>query len=213
MRIESIEKKDEKNVTISFDNGEKLYLAYDIFLKNGLKKNDEISESRFSFLVEENQKFHLKQKAFRYLGRRHHSAYELKLKLRQKGYSPELINQIVDELRTANYINDYEFASLFADENIKNKLWGRKKLEAELFKKGIGRDIISQVVNEKFSAGDELEQAMELGKKKIRSLMSRRTDNEKIKTKLISFLMTRGFDYEISKRALDLLTNNSGSEE
>jgi hypothetical protein len=61
MRIDGIEKKNEKNVTITFENGERLYLAYDVFLKNGLKKNDEFSESRFSFLVEENQLFHLKQ--------------------------------------------------------------------------------------------------------------------------------------------------------
>jgi regulatory protein len=205
MRIESIEKKDEKNVTITLDNGERLYLAYDVFLKNGLKKNDEISESRFSILTAENQKFHLKQRAFRYLGRRLHSAYELKLKLRQKGYSLELIDQVIDELINSNYINDYEFALLFTEENIKNKFWGRKKLEAELFKKGINRSIVSLVTGEKFSAGDELNQALELGRKKIKSLSSRGIESGKIKTKLISFLLTKGYDYEISSRTVEIL--------
>jgi len=205
MRIERIEKKDEKNVAITLDNGEKLYLAYDIFLKNGLKKNDEISESRFLLLVEENQKFHLKQKAFRYLGRRLHSSYELKIKLRQKGYKQELIEQVISELGDSNYLNDYEFASLYADENIRNKLWGKKKLEAELFKKGIDRNIISKIVGEKCESGDELEQALELGRKKIKTLLSRGIETEKLKTKLISFLLTKGYDYENSKRAADVL--------
>jgi len=205
MRIDRIEKKDEKNVTITFDNGEKLYLAYDIFLKNGLKKNDEISESRFSILIEENQKFHLKQKAFTYLGRRLHSSYELKVKLRQKGYNQVFIDDVVNELKDSKYVNDYEFASLYADENIRNKLWGRKKLEAELFKKGIDRSIISQIVDEKFSPGDEYEQALELGKKKIKSLLSRGIDNEKLRTKLISFLLTKGYDYEVSRRVVESL--------
>ncbi|MGD1008496.1 MAG: regulatory protein RecX [Ignavibacteriaceae bacterium] len=205
MRIDGIEKKNEKNVTITFENGERLYLAYDVFLKNGLKKNDEFSESRFSFLVEENQLFHLKQKAFHYLGRRLHSSYELKLKLKRKGYKQELIEQVIEELINGNYVNDYEFASLFADENIGNKLWGRKKLEAELFKKGIDRNIISQIINEKFSTGSELDQALELGRKKIKSLLSRGIDNGKLKIRLVSFLQTKGYDYEISRRTAEIL--------
>lgn len=208
MRIERIEKKDEKNVTITLDNGEKLYLAYDIFLKNGLRKNEELSESRFSLLVEENQKFHLKQKAFRYLGRRLHSSYELKIKLRQKGYRQDFIEQVIDELAKSNYLNDYEFASQYADENIRNKMWGKKKLEAELFKKGVDRNIISRVVSEKYSSGDEYEQALELAGKKIKTLLSRGTENEKLKVKLISFLMTKGYEYEICRRAADNLISD-----
>jgi regulatory protein len=206
MRIERIEKKNDKDVTITLDDGEKLFLSYDIFLKNGLKKNDEISESRFSFLIEENQKFHLKQKAFRYLGRRLHSSYELKLKLKQKGYRQELIELIIAELINSNYINDYEFASLFAEENIRNKLWGRKKLEAELFRKGIDRSIISKVTDEKFYNGDELSAAMELGRKKIKSLSSRGIENEKLKTKLVSFLLTKGYEYDTCRRVIEILT-------
>jgi regulatory protein len=205
MRIEKIKKKDEKNVIITFDNGERLYLAYDVFLKNGLKKNDDFSESRFSSLVEENQLFHLKQKAFLYLGRRLHSSYELMLKLKQKGYKQRLIEQVIEELIKGNYINDYEFASLFADENIRNKLWGRKKLEAELFRKGIDRNIILQIGDEKFSTGGELNQAVELGRKKIKSLQSRRIDSEKLKIKLVSFLMIKGYDYECSRRTVEIL--------
>jgi regulatory protein len=209
MRIEKIEKKDERNVTITFEDGEKLYLAYDIFLKNGLRKNEEISESRFALLIEENQKFHLKQKAFTYLGRRLHSAYELKIKLRQKGYNPDFIAQVVDELKSGKYVNDYEFASLYADENIRNKLWGRKKLESELFKKGIDREIIARVADEKFSSGSELDKALELGRKKLKSLQSRKIDNEKLKTKLISFLMTKGYDYDVCRRAIETLIGSS----
>ncbi|MDR3626233.1 MAG: RecX family transcriptional regulator [Ignavibacteriaceae bacterium] len=209
MRIEKIEKKDERNVTITFEDGEKLYLAYDIFLKNGLRKNEEISESRFALLIEENQKFHLKQKAFTYLGRRLHSAYELKIKLRQKGYNPDFIAQVVDELKSGKYVNDYEFASLYADENIRNKLWGRKKLEAELFKKGIDRNIIAQVADEKFPAGSEFDKALELGGKKIKSLKSRGMDNEKLRTKLISFLITKGYDYDVCRRVTDTLIGDS----
>ena len=148
MRIEKVVKKDEKNVVIFFDNEEKLIIAYEIFLKNGLRKNDEVSESRFSFLIEQNQIHFLKQKALRLLGRRHHSSYELKLKLRQKGYKTEFINQVVEELNSKGLLNDYEFASFYADENIRNKFWGKKKVESELYQSGVDREILSRIIEE-----------------------------------------------------------------
>ncbi|MCL5031231.1 MAG: recombination regulator RecX [Bacteroidetes bacterium] len=205
MRIVRVEKKDEKNVVIFFDNEEKLFLSYEIFLKNGLKKNDEISESRFSLLIEENQKFHLKQKAFRLLGRRHHSSFELKVKLKQKGYDENFINEIINDLKSNGYLNDYEFALVYAEENIKNKYWGKKKVEAELFKRGIERNIIAQVVKENFPSNDDLSNAVELGKKKLNSLLTRKIEKEKIRTKLYSFLLSKGYDYEICKKVIEAL--------
>ncbi len=205
MKIVKVIKKDEKDVTIYFDNDEKLFLSYEIFLKNGLKKNDEISDSRFSILIEDNQKFYLKQKAFRYLGRRHHSSYELKLKLKQKNYNENFINEIINELMAKGYLNDYEFAVAFAEENIRNKYWGKKKVEAELFKKGIERNIIFKVIEENIPPGNDLDNAIELGKKKMKSLLSRNIDKEKIKPKLYSFLLSKGYDYENCKRVVEIL--------
>ncbi len=205
MRIVKVVKKDDKNVTVFFDNDDKLFLSYETFLKNGLKKNDEISESCFSFLIEENQSYYLKQKAFRYLGRRLHSEYELKLKLRQKGANGNIIDKIINELKTSGYINDYEFASTFADEHIKNKFMGKKKIESELFKRGIARDIILKVIEKKFSQGNDFDNALELGVKKLKSLSSRKIEKQKIKSKLYSFLLSKGYDFDTGKRVIENL--------
>ena len=203
MKIERVLKKDEKNVTLVLDNNEKLFLAFEVFIKSGLRKNDEISESRFTSLIEENQTYHLKQKAFRLLGRRQHSAFELKLKLRQKGYKNDLISSVVIQLLESNYLNDYDFAKTFTEENIKNKLWGSRKIEAELIKKGVDKEIITQVISEKFSNENQLEKAIELGKKKYKSLVVRNTDKDKIQPKLYAFLLSKGYDYDIIKRMID----------
>ncbi len=98
MKVNRIVKKDAKNVIIHFDDDEVLFLSVDIFYKSGLKKNDEISDDRFSSLIKENQLFYIRQRAFRYLGRRQHSISELRIKLKQKGYETELINQVLDDL-------------------------------------------------------------------------------------------------------------------
>lgn len=203
MKIVKIVRKDEKNVVVHFDNDEVLFLSNEIFLKNGLRKNDEISEGLFSSLLKENQLFHIKQKAFRYLGRRLHSENELKIKLRQKGYDKLLIESVLQELSQNNYLNDYDFASQFSDENIKNKKWGSSRIETELLKRGIPREIISKIIEEKFPEGNNMQNALLLAKKKLKILGARNTDEQKLRLKLTSFLAGRGYDFETIREAID----------
>ena len=99
MLITRIVKKGKSDVTIYFDNDSVLFLAVEVFLKSGLKKGDDISEDRFSLLIEQNKLFHIKQKAFRLLGRRQHSSSELKRKLWNRDYEPRLIDDVIEDLK------------------------------------------------------------------------------------------------------------------
>ncbi|MFO7448398.1 MAG: regulatory protein RecX [Ignavibacteriaceae bacterium] len=203
MKILNITKKDEKNVVVHLDNDEKLFLSYEVLMKNGLKKNDEVSESRFSFLVNQNQLYHIKQRAARYLGRRLHSVNELRIKLRQKGYDSTLIDTVLADLVDKNYLNDYEFSSLLADENIKNKLWGKNKLKAELIKKGIQSSVIDKIIAEKYPEGNDVENALSLAEKKLKQLSYRNLEEKKLKEKIMSYLFSRGYDYQTVNNAVE----------
>ena len=55
MIITRIAKKGKSDVTIYFDNDSLLFLAVEVFLKSGLKKGDDISDDRFSLLIEQNK--------------------------------------------------------------------------------------------------------------------------------------------------------------
>ncbi len=202
MKIQRLVKKDENNVVVYLDNDEKLYLTQEVIMLNGLKKNQEISEDHFSFLINENKKFHIKQRAFRLLGRRIHSINELRIKLLQKDYEKELVENILHELLEKKYLDDYKFALIFTEEKMRLKLWGKNKIKSELFKKRINSEIISDVLNEKFPEGNLLEDALKLAEKKFRSLSQRGLDPQKLKYKLLSFLNSRGYDFETSKMAI-----------
>jgi regulatory protein len=205
MNVSRIVKKDARNVIIHFDNDEVLFLSVDIFYKSGLKKNDEISDDRFSSLIKENRLFHIKQKAFRYLGRRQHSTSELRIKLKQKGYETELINQVLDDLKQKNYLDDTKFAEMFVEEKIKLKLLGEQKLRSELIKRGIKSEIISDVLRNKVSEQDKLSYAMILASKKYDTLRNRNVDKDVIKRKLFTFLNSRGYNYDVIKEVCDEL--------
>jgi regulatory protein len=205
MKVNRIIKKDAKNVIIHFDDDEVLFLSVDIFYKSGLKKNDEISDDRFSSLIKENQLFHIRQRAFRYLGRRQHSTSELRIKLKQKGYETEYINEVLDNLKQKNYLDDTKFADMFVEEKMKLKLWGEQKLRSELIKRGIESDIITDVLRNNISEEDKLNNAMIIASKKYNALMNRGLNNETIKNKLVTFLNSRGYNYDVIKEVCDEL--------
>ncbi len=203
MKITRIVKKDENNVIVYLDNDEKLFLTYEVFMKNGLRKDDEIPTDHFQRLVRENQKYHIKHRAFSYIGRRYHSIFELRTKLRQKKYDNDLIEEIIKDLSANKYLDDLEFSRLFADENIRLKLWGKNKIKGELIKRGVDAEIISEVLNEKFPEGDDLDNAVELAEKKCKRLQKRNLEEMKLRQKLYAFLSSRGYDYGTSKRAVE----------
>ncbi|TDJ56949.1 MAG: regulatory protein RecX [Ignavibacteria bacterium] len=205
MKVTRIVKKDAKNVIVHFDNDEVLFLSVDIFYKSGLKKNDEISDDRFSSLIKENRLFHIKQRAFRYLGRRQHSISELYIKLKQKGYETEFINEVLDDLKKKDYLDDTKFAEMFVEEKIKLKLWGEQKLRNELIKRGINSEIISDILRNKISDEDKLNNALIIATKKYDILKNRNVDKDVIKRKLITFLSSRGYKYDVIKEVCDEL--------
>jgi regulatory protein len=204
MQIIKVVKKGKSDVTIYFDNDSMLFLAVEVFLKSGLKKGDEISDDRFSLLIEQNKLFHIKQKAFRLLGRRLHAASELRRKLWNKDYEQKLIDLVIEDLQKNGYLDDIEFIRAFVAEKIKTKNWSNKKIKGELFKRGIA----SKLIDEMFSEGQtesDLESAMKLAKKKYEVLMKRNLEPKELRNKLSTYLFSRGFDYDLIKEICNKL--------
>ncbi len=166
MYITRIVKKGKSDVTIYFDNDSVLFLAVEVFLKSGLKKGDDISEDRFSLLIEQNKLFHIKQKAFRLLGRRQHSTSELRRKLWNKDYEQNLIDEVIEDLKKKGYLDDKEFIRAFVAEKSKFKNWSIKKIKSELIKSGLASKLIDEILSKEPSDSDS-ENAMKLAKKKI----------------------------------------------
>ncbi len=209
MKIERVVKKNEANVIIYFNNQEKLFLSHEVFLQNRLKKDMEISEDDFSFLIRENQKYFIKKKAFNLLGRRLHAYNELKLKLLQKKYDKTLIQEVLDQLKEKGFLDDYQFGKQYAEEKIRIKSWGRNKLKAELFKKGISPAVIDKILGEEDLS--PAENAAALAGKKLKMLSKRNYDKHELSSKLYTYLYSKGYDYDTIKEVLSRLVNDEDS--
>jgi regulatory protein len=207
MQVSRVVKKGKSDVTIYFDNDTVMFLAVEVFLKNGLKKGDDISEDRFSLLIEQNKLFHIKQKAFRLLGRRQHSSSELRRKLWNKDYKQKLIDEVIEDLSKNGYLDDKEFIRAFVAEKSKTKNWSTKKIKSELFKRGVASKLIDETLNERLKE-DDFENAMKLAKKKYEVLLKRNLEPKELRNKLSTYLFSKGFDYELIKEICDKLLKN-----
>ncbi len=199
MKVIRILRKDDKNVVIHFDNDDKLIISEDVFYNSGLRKGDEISGDRYSFFVERNKIYYIKQRALSFLSRRFHSEKELYLKLKTKSYDERLIKEVIQDLVSRNFIDDRNFAFHFIEEKLKKKKWGTNKIRSALYVKGISGEIIDEELKKIDNTPGLNETIREIATKKINQLKNRNTDEKKIFQKVIQFLISRGFDYESSK--------------
>jgi len=211
MRIIRIVKKGKSDVTVYFDNNSVLFLAVEVFLKSGLKRGDDISEDRFLLLIKKNKLFHIKQKAFRLLGRRQHSTSELRRKLWNRDYEQKLIDEVIEDLKKKGYLNDKEFIRAFVAEKSKSKNWSIKKIRSELIKSGLAAKLIDEILNKEPNHLDS-ENAMKLAKKKYEILVKRNLEPEELRNKLSAYLFSKGFDYDLIKEICSKIMRSETEE-
>lgn len=201
MLVTEVRKKGN-NVYLKFDDSNELIIPYEVFVHNYIVKNDEITEEQKLELETIIELFKIKQSSFRYLSGRNHSRYELYLKLLKKNYKKQFILKILDELEKTNLINDKEFAKDYFSLQVKKKR-GLLKIKTNLYKKGIKREIIEEVVNNTEDENEFLKSAKILADQKFDQLQKRSTEKNKIKQKIFQYLSGRGFTTDLISQVLD----------
>lgn len=143
-------------------------------------------------------------KAVDLLSRRDHSSGELLLKLRQKGFS-QGAQEAIEKLQEYGYIDDLRFAESYASELQRLKGFGKRRIEQELYKKGVSREIIAQVTEEIETDGDELADLLE-------RKYGRYLSDEKGVNRAVNGLVRMGYGYSEIKAALETVKERMENE-
>jgi len=130
--------------------------------------------------------------AFRYLGYRARSVFEVQQKLREKGADQELESRVISRLKELNYLDDEQYAKSYLQERAKLSPRAFWLIKSELKKRGISQDIIEQAFSRIDIGEEQLAQAAYEQKKRI----------QKDPDKLRRFLASRGFSYDIIKKII-----------
>ncbi|MCF7812253.1 recombination regulator RecX [Candidatus Gracilibacteria bacterium] len=148
----------------------------------------------------------IRNQAFRVLARREHSVYELKGKLSKKfPEQAETIAQVVKEFQEQNWISDDRFCEAFIREKILTNNWGTRKIFFQLHKKGIAKDLAQEKMKTLYSEEEQQTILQELIEKKHQEIIRKgKTKNEyEVRQKLLAYLVGKGFEFEIAKKAID----------
>lgn len=126
--------------------------------------------------------------------------YELRIKGKEEK-SQIVIDALIEKLKQKGLINDLEFAKAWVEARRKSKQKGLRAIKAELFQKGIDREIIEEVTRVESLESSEEELAKLALEKKMR--IWKNLDPKKLYQKSIEFLLRKGFDYQIVKNVLN----------
>lgn len=191
-------------LTYKKGNGDKIHIHIDgeyrltvdemYFASLYLKDGQDISEDEYSVLEETVNIRRAYNCAVSLLSRRDHSKNELLRKLKEKGCS-DGAEAALEKLEKSGYIDDERFCRLFTSELVRLKGYGKRRIEQELFLKGVDRDTIHTVLDEFTFDRDALSDII---KRKYLSKMS----DEKSVQKAINALMRLGYSYGEIRDAL-----------
>ncbi len=132
--------------------------------------------------------------ALNILNRKDYTEFEMFSKLKMKGFDDNEINETIKYLKSNNFLNDKRYVENFVYFRLKNG-YGKKRIEYDLKKKGIGEELINKYVN----SADEMQSAKSILKAKAEHLK----EDKNRRVKLFAFLARRGFNYEIINRLLN----------
>lgn len=158
-----------------------------------------LSESRVQALKEADLLQQSLDTAVRYLSYRPRTESEIRARLRRKGLDGGLIDKAISLLKLQGLVDDNAFASFWRDNRLSFNPRSGRLIGAELQRKGVSRQIISGTLSEV----DDDSAAYDAALKRARALSG--TEREEFRRKLGSFLLRRGFSYELAGRTVERL--------
>lgn len=148
-------------------------------------------------------------RALNLLAFRARSARELQRRLTMKGESRERAERVIAKLRDVGLINDADFARQVVRTKIAAGA-SKRRLQQELFKRGVARDVADQAVDEVLEdeSVDPVVVAERVARKRLPSLAS--ADAATQRRRLYAFLARRGHDSETIRTVMDrVLSDNT----
>ncbi|MDQ3069845.1 MAG: recombination regulator RecX [Acidobacteriota bacterium] len=141
----------------------------------------------------------LKTTALNMLGRRENSRAQLRRKLLQRKFEPADIDQVLDGLTAAGFLDDARAAKTFARHASHIKGQGRNRIARELAAKGIDADLVSQTLD---AQTDPDEEAGRLQAALARRTRGRDMTDRKESSKVWQALVRQGFSADAVSKAL-----------
>lgn len=194
MKITKFKKISKDKYKVYLEDNSIITLYEDVIINNNLLLTKEVDDNLLEDLVKENNDFYVYNLAINYISIRIRSKKEIIDYLSRKNISNVLIENNISKLEKNGYINDFEFAKAYVNDQMILSNKGPNKIKNELLKYGITSDLSNEVVEE-------------LDKDIIREKLSNLFDKQlkiknkgsfnTVKMKLLNYFYNLGYDKEM----------------
>ncbi len=139
------------------------------------------------------------------LARRGRSTRELERWLAQREHSRENVARALDRLTSLGFLDDAEFARAFARNRALGRGMSRRRIQAELARRGVAREVVDAAVGGVMAdeSVDERALAESAGEKKVKSL--RKLEPAVQRRRLYAYLARRGYAADLVRATVDRL--------
>ena len=190
MYIKDIVRLDKRKVKVICD--EATFPLYASEIKNlGLCTQMDISDDLCTTIFDEILYKRAKERSLHLIEKMDRTEYQIRTKLKDGYYPYEIIERVIAFLNKYNFLNDKDYAIRYAEYSKKTK--SSRLILIELSKKGISKEIISDIKMNLDTGQEEIQQIVKLLDKRR---YSEACEDIKEKRKIINCLLRRGYDFE-----------------
>ncbi|HOK53316.1 MAG TPA: regulatory protein RecX [Armatimonadota bacterium] len=180
----------------------------EVVLDLGLKVGQQVDGEKLAEVLRAEEFRKAREAALTLLDYRARTRKELERRLIQKGYSEDVVAQVIAQLEKIDLVNDERFAADWVASRVTGRPMGRSRMNWELRRKGIAPESVEEALQQ-VDEEREFEMALELAERKLGGT---RPSDPDAKRRLASFLQRRGFYWEIVSRVLDRVSEPEEEE-
>ena len=198
------QKHDKMRCNIEVDGRFYCGMTLETVLQNRLKVGSVVTEEELSALQLESEKSTALDKALTHITACMKTEKEIRDFLKKKGYLSQVCDYVVEKMKDYGFLDDKLYAQQYAESVSKRK--GSRLISMELRQKGIDEGAIGEAVS---LLSDETESAVTI----LRKYMRNKPFDAPTIQKAYRHLLSKGFDYDTAKSALERLKDGLDDED
>ena len=182
----------------------------EVIARTGLRVGQELTFAELQELARVEERRAARDAALTLLGHRDRSARELERRLLRKGFEPEVVAEVIEQLERRELVDDRRFARTWVQGHTGSRPYGPDRLAAALRARGVDREAIAEAVA---AIDPETEAALALraGRKLVEGL--RPPYNPEARRKLAAALRRRGYSWEVIRPVCEQLLGDESVDE
>lgn len=192
MELTAAEPRRKGLIQLYIDGEPAVKVDREVFLLARLKPGDEISDEELHQLILDSDARRATERALYLLEYRDHSKRELMEKITRTAASKEAAEAAAAKMEELGLVDDDSYGRRYAKELFERKKYGPMRVRQELRQKGIGQELIDELLDEY----DDPEAFTE----RIVGILERKypgwQEDEKVKRRAFAALQRMGYSYE-----------------